>query len=270
VIILIRTAGFRFFIKNDRNAGEKMANCSGKPRILLLGTFHMGPTTDLFSAKMDNLLSSKRQEEIRDVVQRLKAFRPTKLAVEAQKKHGDAMNSKYRQYVSGDYELKVNEIDQIGFRIAAGLEHPQIYCIDWMEGGGKRGAGDVYEWAQQQKPELFEFVYGWLSREYEDQNQEYKTILEMYRDCNKPSNIKQHHTMYINSARIGEGEDFVGVDWLVWWYQRNLIMFSNLAQLATSSEDRILLIVGGAHVQILSQFLNESGLVELESIHDYL
>jgi hypothetical protein len=137
-------------------------------------------------------------------------------------------------------------------------------------GAGTRGSGDVYNWAKQNQPELFDSVYGWLLRAQENTATEYRSILDKYRDCNEPATIKQHHTMYINSARIGEQEDYVGMDWLIWWYQRNLIMFSNLARIATASDDRILLIVGAGHVQILSQFLNESGLVELVSVNDYL
>jgi hypothetical protein len=89
-----------------------------KPKVLLLGTFHMGPTTDQFTTKMDNLLSPKRQQEIQDVVLRLKRFNPTKMAFEVEKKQNDSMNEKYKQYRSGIDELEVNEIYQIGFRIA--------------------------------------------------------------------------------------------------------------------------------------------------------
>ncbi|WP_367591785.1 DUF5694 domain-containing protein [Heyndrickxia shackletonii] len=52
--------------------------------------------------------------------------------------------------------------------------------------------------------------------------------------------------------------------------QRNLIMFSNLADLATSPNERILLIVGAAHVEILSNFIKECGLFELEEVDKYL
>lgn len=76
--------------------------------------------------------------------------------------------------------------------------------------------------------------------------------------------------MNINIARIGEIDNYIGLEWLNWWYQRNLIIFSNLARIATSCEDRLLLIIGASHVQILSQFLVESELFDLELGFSYL
>jgi hypothetical protein len=251
---------------------SKTSSKSKKPNMLVLGTFHMGPTTDLFKTELDNLLSVKRQQELLEVVERLKEFKPTKLAVEIEKKKNDTMNEKYKKYRAGKYELEVNEVHQLGFRIASALHHEEIYCIDWMEqGAGTRSVGEVYEWAKVNQPELFNTIFGWLQHSFQDNMEhEYKSILDLYRVCNDPAGIKQNHIMNLNIARIKSAEDYVGMDWLIWWYQRNLIMFSNLSDLATSSDERILFIVGGAHVEILSNFLKESGLFELEPIQNYL
>ncbi|MFC7677340.1 hypothetical protein [Paenibacillus sp. GCM10028914] len=43
-----------------------------KPKILLLGTFHMGPTPDMITTEVDDLLSAKRQQEILEVVELIK------------------------------------------------------------------------------------------------------------------------------------------------------------------------------------------------------
>ncbi len=242
-----------------------------KPTLLIVGTFHMGQTTDLFQTEVDNLLSETRQEEIKEVVERLKKFHPTKLAVEVEKKQQDSLNKEFKQYIDGNLELSVNEVYQLGFRIASEMNHKEIYCIDWMEQGvGKKGFGDVYEWAKEHQPELFDSLFGWLHKQVAQTDSDYKTILEMYREYNEKAEIKQHHTLNINIARIKEAEEYVGMDWLIWWYQRNLIMFSNLADLAESPNERILLIVGAAHVEILSNFINESGMFELEEVEKYL
>lgn len=245
---------------------------AGKPTVLLLGTFHMRPTADMYSMKVDDLLSDTRQQEIMEVVERIKAFKPTKIALEAETKKNDAINQQYLLYRSGKFELQVNEIHQLGFRLAADLAHERLFCIDWMEkGAGTKGAGEVYEWARENQPDLFESIFGRLQKVNGSSKIEaYKSILEMYRECNEPSSVKSYHTMYINFARIGETDQYVGMEWLIWWYQRNLILFANLARLAASGSERILLIVGGSHVQILTHFLNECGLVEVESAFDYL
>lgn len=191
-------------------------------RILILGTFHMGPTNDLFSTDVDNLHTEKRQQEILDVVKRLLKFSPTKLAVEVEKKHTNMLNEKYKRYLSGNYKLELNEVFQIGFRIAAASGHKKIHCIDWMEPGvAKRGAGDVYVWAKENQPHLFKNIYGWLESSTDQNADEYLSILDMYRNCNKETTLKQHHNSNINLARIKSAEEYVGMDWLLWWYQRN-------------------------------------------------
>ncbi|GAA0492729.1 hypothetical protein GCM10008986_18880 [Salinibacillus aidingensis] len=82
--------------------------------------------------------------------------------------------------------------------------------------------------------------------------------------------IKKHHEMYLQVSRIGKGTEYVGIDWVRWWYQRNLIIYSNIAKLAQSSSDRILLIIGAGHAYILSQLLADSGLFEVIPVNKYL
>lgn len=110
-----------------------MDNLDEKPKVMVLGTFHMRYTPDLHRVDFDNLLSPKRQEEIRKVVNSLKSYNPTKIAFEVVKENDDLLNMEYQQYINGEIELKVDEIHQLGFRTAAELKHKNIYAVDWME-----------------------------------------------------------------------------------------------------------------------------------------
>jgi len=65
----------------------------------------MGPTTDLFSTELDNLLSVRRQQEILEVVDRLKEFKPTKVAIEFEKKKNDATNEKSAKIIDAAYGM---------------------------------------------------------------------------------------------------------------------------------------------------------------------
>ena len=71
-------------------------------------------------------------------------------------------------------------------------------------------------------------------------------------------------------AQIGKGTDYIGIDWLRWWYQRNLIIYSNLAKITNSPDDRTLLIIGGAHIHPVSQFIKESGMMDVVPAMAYL
>lgn len=243
------------------------------PTAMILGTFHMRPTTDMYQTEIDDLRSIKRQQEIREVVKRLKEYNPTKVAVEVVTEREESLNKQFKDFRTGDFELEVNEVHQLGFRIAAELKHNRIYAIDWMEqGAGKRGMGEVYDWAKANQPALFRNIFEEFETTINDDKhaQINPTILDFYCNCNNPDEVKKDHKMYINMARIGGVNNYVGMDWLIWWYQRNLIIFSNIARIATSSDDRILLIIGSGHVQILNQFLDESGIFILESPMNYL
>ena len=75
-----------------------MNQLNEKPKVMVLGTFHMGYTPDLHRVEYDNLLSPERQEEIRKVVNALKRYNPTKVACEVIKEKNDFLNKEYQQY----------------------------------------------------------------------------------------------------------------------------------------------------------------------------
>ncbi|MBB4824728.1 hypothetical protein HNO89_001952 [Sporosarcina luteola] len=244
---------------------------NAKPKVMLVGMFHMGETPDQYKVETDNLLAEKRQQEIGEVVKRLGAFKPTQIAVELEKKHNKWLNDKYKSYLEGTYELEVNEIDQIGFRLAKEADHPEIHAIDWMgEGSCRKDFGEVYEWAKEHQPELFQDLFGWLEESPVTRGLGSKSVLEMLKEINEEELNRQIHQTYLNMSRLKTKEEYVGMDWLNWWYERNLILYSNLIDLASASDERILFLVGGSHVEIVSNFLRESGKVIVEPALPYL
>src|SRR5580698_10721136 len=60
------------------------AQSDARPEILVLGTYHMAnPGRDVYNMQADDVLSPKRQQEIAELLEVLKKFRPTKIAIEA-------------------------------------------------------------------------------------------------------------------------------------------------------------------------------------------
>lgn len=244
-------------------------NRTSKPTIMILGTFHMGATLDMIEIEKDSMLSAQRQKEIEKVVGRLKDFKPTKIALEVEKKRNGSLNEEFTGFLKGDYQLKENEIDQIGYRLAREMKHQEVYAVDWMEEGAcQRGIGEVVEWAKKNQPELYEELFGSLYKLELTTNG--KSVNDLLLYYNQPEIVEKLHRSYVNMARIKEAEQYVGMDWLIWWYQRNLILFSNLSDLATTPDDRILFIVGSSHVGILENFVKESGLFETVPVQSYL
>ncbi|MFJ8064046.1 DUF5694 domain-containing protein [Psychrobacillus sp. NPDC096426] len=236
-----------------------------KPKILIVGMFHMGANTDMIQTDIGNVIVS----EVEQVIQKLKAFKPNRVAVEVLKEKDAELNEAYQQYINNSLELGKSEVYQIGFRLSAEMGNEKIYPIDWMGDIGQRSIGEVLEWAKTNQPQQYRLI----TEEYIPKliaQSSGLTILEKLVNINQQERLQFDHELYMQVARIGEGTDYIGIDWMRWWYQRNLIIYSNLSRLVHDSNDRILLLIGAAHVHLVSQFLEESRLVEVESAWHYL
>ena len=94
-----------------------------KPTLMILGSYHMAnPGRDMVNVKADDVMTPKRQIEIKQLVGRLKKFKPTKVAVEHESEKDVELQTTYRSYLNGNYQLRRNETQQIGFRLASKLE----------------------------------------------------------------------------------------------------------------------------------------------------
>src|SRR3954466_9779393 len=101
-----------------------------RAEVLVLGTYHMAnPGHDIFNMKADDVLAPKRQAEIAELIEVLKRFNPTKIAIESDA-GTDRIPKRFADYLAGKYELTANEIDQIGLRLAKELGHKTIYAVD--------------------------------------------------------------------------------------------------------------------------------------------
>ena len=229
-----------------------------KAKVLVLGSFHM--------SEHEGLNSERRQTEIEDLVSKLARFKPTKIAVEMVPEDSEYCNEKYNQYKLGTYKLDMNEIYQVGFRVGLKMGHEQIYPTDWM-GESDMGYGEMEGWAKENQPELLKEIYEDLVF---PELSEDKTIIDYYKELNAPIFSNKLHKMYVNIARIGGLNNYVGMNWLSWWYKRNLIMFANLTRLIDTEDERILFIVGCSHTSIVTKFLEESEICEVVPSLSYL
>ena len=104
-----------------------------KPTIMILGSSHLAnPGMDGSNQKMDDVLASKRQLEIKQLVEQLKAFNPTKIALEVDFSRNAEINAEYQGYLKGTYQLTRGEGNQIGYRLAKQLGHSKVYCVDYF------------------------------------------------------------------------------------------------------------------------------------------
>ena len=246
-----------------------------KPTLMILGTHHMAnPGKDAVNFKADDVLTPKRQREVEQLVKRLKEFKPTKIAVEVEPEKDAELEERYQNYLNGSYQLRRNEVDQIGFRLARAMGHHKVYPVDWNKPSPVDFATIDFESfakANNQKA-LLEDAYSKAQRSVArgEEIQERGSLIDLYRFGNHSKNLREGHRIYFTLARIGKNDQYPGADWVQYWYGRNLKIFVNLTRITESDDDRILLIIGSGHVWVLQQFVEDSGYYILESPLKYL
>lgn len=239
-------------------------------QIMILGTFHMQGSCDVHGEVPEDIFSERRQKEIEQIITKIKQYQPTKIAVEIDRKKDNLLNQQYIDYLNQQVELTQNEVHQIAFRLAKQLEHQRIYAVDWMEQGVSiSGCGECITYLTEKEPKLHAEISQYECEPVKlDQN---TTILDVYQRINSVEYEEMTKAYYTNYARIGVDMDYYGLGWLNWWYQRNLIIFANLAELVTQdSNERVLLLIGAAHKGILSQMLADSKVFEVVDTLEYL
>jgi hypothetical protein len=114
-------AAFTFIAILSSSSANAQAAPPQRAEILVLGTYHMAnPGRDIFNMAADDVLAPKRQAEIAELLEVLKRFKPTKIAVESTV-YEDRRPKQYADYLAGKYTLTANEIEQVGFRLAKEL-----------------------------------------------------------------------------------------------------------------------------------------------------
>jgi hypothetical protein len=249
-----------------------------RPQLMFLGTFHFSDAgLDSYKPKYDvNIKAADRQQQVAQVVNRLAAFRPTKVALEFRPEDEERINAKYRDYLAGKSPLGSNEIYQIGFRLAKQLGHTKVYGIDaggrnyftddeWNAkmkelGGDARMQGDP--WAERYK-QLYE---------YDDRLKTTLPLAGFLRYLNSAERVRVGHGSYLTGRfHVSRGSDYFGPDNLSgWWYDRNLRIFENIARLIESPDNRVLVLIGAGHLPILLHAAQSSPEIELVDIRRYL
>jgi hypothetical protein len=255
-------------------ADEKAADApTGPPtQVLIVAMVHLGnPGRDLVNPEIKDVLGERRQREIRDVVDRLKAFRPTKIALESTP-DAPLMQQHLDQYVAGTYTLKADERDQIGLRLAKEAKHAKVYGIDFpmdldfegLFGYAQKNAQSglvqklMSEFESKMKPKL--------ATDYLEK----RSIREILQEANAPETDALGHRIYLALLRIGKDKDYPGADLVSRWYSRNLHIATNIARLSEGPGERILVLIGAGHGKLLRQFLGEMPGFEVVGCSEYL
>ena len=251
-------------------AGQPPAPPAGRAEVLVLGVYHMAnPGRDIFNMQADDVLAPKRQAEIAQLMEVLKRFRPTKVAVE--RDTWDKRISKdYTDYLAGRHELTRNEIEQVGFRLAKELGHPAVHPVD-ADGEFPYPRLVNYAKASDRSKELEALMGGFGTRtKAQGEYLASHTVLETLLYMNADERIDEEVGLYYRLAHFSEPGDWAGADLVADWFRRNIRIHANVTRLADSPQERVLVIFGAGHLGWLRQAVASDPTLKLRRLAEFV
>lgn len=247
-----------------RDPDEFLVQGDPLPQVLLVGTWHFNyPGLDAHKTTEDrkmDILSPEKQAELQELLDYLARFRPTKIVVEGGRNSGYLMWH-YRDWKSGEAPLGRSEIDQIAVRMIDRMGLDTMYGCDAYPLMFERY--DVRE-QEPSDPYFLELTEGFsfggedeMAKRYQnlyaysDEMVLERSLLDNFLYINSPKRLERGFGAYISGGHFN-AEDHKGPDALSMnWFNRNLRIFQNIRNIGHGPEDRILVLFGAGHVQIL-------------------
>ena len=248
--------------------------------VMTLGTFHFNfPNLDATqTSKNDQIdvLDPRFQKEIEGIVRKISRFKPTIIVIERQPSRQRHTDSVFNSYLLGNYNLRRAEEEQIGFRIARLLGIKKLHCVDEWGTFNERIGNIVYgkDSVEGRKFEAyFESNPDSLKRFNPAPLFKTKGILAALRQENDEANIRRSLGNYLIGLFKYESRenDFTGVDFETGrWFSRNLKIFRNIQRIEAGPSDRILVIFGAGHMNLLNYFFDCSPEYRRVKTNDFL
>lgn len=249
-------------IKDIKTASDYFPE--NKAEVLVVGTFHFDyPGLDVHKVAEDDkidVLKEPKKSEVTELVNYIKQFQPTKIAIEAYPSW--KATAKLKKYKSGEYRDERDERFQLAMRIAHETGLDTLYAID---------AGSMSEDLQKLDSTYAENLFKDFDFQNEDPYNQYANnwiegedklipkinLLEFFKLTNSRESHQHGYGIYLTGDF--KLDDHRGADVIsVWWYNRNLRIFRKLQNITESPDDRILAIFGNGHAAILRQLLESS------------
>lgn len=218
-----------------------------KKEIILVGTFHFEQDEDLIENK---------ETEVKELVDYLASYNPTKVAVEWEISKDNELNIEY-QKTNRNYSI--DEIQQIGFRLGKQLNHERVYAVNWTGYISQEDMMELNECIQGSYPELLNTMK--VISENAPKISVNTPIINSYRKLNDKEATNELERMYLSFVTVTDNKGkMIGFDFLNKWMERELMVFKNIVETRTSNaDDRILLIIGSDHLWMLRKLFDGIG-----------
>ncbi len=237
---------------------------SERAKVLVVGTFHFEyPGLDAHKTSDDDkidVLEEPKRSELEELVAYISKFKPTKIAIEARPTWNTM--GKFEAYKKGEHADKRDERYTLGMRMARDMNLDTIYSLDAQalinelfvrDSNLVKSLTDKIDWDTPDP--YWELAKKWL--DYDDKIIPKMNLLDYFKVMNSRENHLANYGLYL-TGRMGKAEGQSADHLSMWWYNRNLRIFSKIVAMTEGPEDRILVIFGNGHAAVLRQFFEAS------------
>lgn len=235
-----------------------------RAQVLVVGTFHFNyPGLDELKTKESDkidVLKEPKASEVTELVEYIKKFKPTKIAIEAHPGYG--WNKKFKEYKNGQHRNKRDERYQLAMRVAQDFKLDTLYTVDAGTLSNDLNKRDslLYKSLTSNIDWELEDPY-WNAAEkyfdYREKQMKSTPIIDIFKNMNSREGHNTNFGLYLTGS-FASGEGQAADHFSMWWYNRNARIFANIVNITESPEDRILVIFGNGHAAILRQFFEAS------------
>jgi hypothetical protein len=283
-------------IKETQDLSENSKHTS----IMLLGVYHFNnPGKDSYNTEVDDYRADNRQNEIKEVVDLLEEFKPTKILVELSPNEQLKIDSLYNLYLKNQIALEdiqggINEVYQIGFRLGKQLDGIEVIAIDhngnWLSPYADFIADTLvfddylkhsssYAQDMKEKNDMFlknsireNLIYLNEQEQILNNHNYYNNVAIKVKDTANIMFTYQESEQEINGLPYQmRSFDFnnIGVELVAEWYKRNLFIYRNILE-NSNENDRILVIIGSGHIFYLNQLLENNSEFNMINPNEYM
>lgn len=239
--------------------------------VLNLATFHMGYTPDANKTEFDEH-NKENVRQIHELAKKIAAFKPTIILVEQEPYKNKKIAAAYKSYLDNP-KMKFDnpgEIELLAYEVGRLSGTKQIYGIDYQQ--------DYY----------YPMYYALKNPQDTVTYNKYEELFTLNEKRNNIDESKMNvaELLWLNNqpeyldAMINYNADLLttvsvngyplGAEQASKYYNRNIIMFSNMNNVPITKNDRIFILMGTSHTAFFKDFLRRSPKFKEVNTLDYL
>lgn len=256
-----------------------------KTEVMLLGTYHFGNTSDKLKVT-DNILTERKQKELKVLIGKLKKFKPEKIYVENEPNQQHFWDSIYKSHQENKEIVIKSELYQIGIKLASLLKLKSgVTCVDWHIKPANTFAEKQYEILFDSMLKYDDSIVANVSSEQKISEFEKQTMVEIRELYEKTPEMKiiNAYKIYNSEKHLermfyGNITSYMEVDEYhtnIFWSQndmiRNVNIYQNIIQdILKYNPKKVIILYGAGHIKALRNYLEVHPKIKIVNTIKYL